>query len=184
MLFQPWKSLLWCRFCCFSEAVREPKHVYFVIPSCTNSLKTLYCVASLASSDFPLMPCNIKQSCHSSGQLWTLQYMDENQCWSWPVPNQKAVTTRTGTTSNLQDLFGFGSTRQILARYHSRGIKTRNEQRTFIKINEKEIKTDIFYVTQVLFYTRSTKVWSLPRLLSTYFLNICLKFLFTVSLSL
>lgn len=106
------------------------------------------CFASLASFDFSLMLCNIKQSCHSSGQLWMLQYMDENQCWSWPVPNQKAVTTRTGTGSNLQDLFDFGSTCQILARYHSRGIKTRRlDQRTFIKINKSEIKTDIFYMT-------------------------------------
>lgn len=98
----------------------------FTLSGCRlqNSLKTLYCnFASLAASDFPLMPCNIKQSCHSSGRLWMLQSTDENQCWSWPVPNQKAVTTRTGTTSNPPDLFGFSSARQILAGYHSVGME-------------------------------------------------------------
>lgn len=36
--------------------------------------------------------------------------MDESQCWSWPAPSQKAVTTRTSTNSNLQGLFGLSST--------------------------------------------------------------------------
>ena len=132
---------------------------------------SLLCFASLASSDFPLMPCNIKQRCHSSGQRWMLQYMDENQCWSRPLPNPKAVTTRTGTASNLQDLFGFGSPCQILARYHSRGMKTKSfDQKIFIKIKEKEVNTDIFYVTLALFYTASTQTQSLLGLLSTHFL--------------
>ena len=36
--------------------------------------------------------------------------MDGNQCWSWPAPSQKAVTTRTSTNSNLWGLFGLSST--------------------------------------------------------------------------
>lgn len=36
--------------------------------------------------------------------------MDESQCWSWPAPSQKAVTTRTSTNSNVQGLFGLSST--------------------------------------------------------------------------
>lgn len=36
--------------------------------------------------------------------------MDGSQSWSWPVPSQKAVTTRKSTNSNLLGLFGLSST--------------------------------------------------------------------------
>lgn len=112
--------------------------------------------------------------------------MDGNQRWFWPVPNQKAVTTRTGTTSNPQDLFGFSSTRQILAMYQSTGIfffLKKCDQSTFIgKTNEEKIKTGLEKSVKLtsFMWHRPCFLQSFSQLLFTRFLHfiyICLKFL-------